>query len=150
MQLHKIIVLLRLEFAHASKINCLRIFSCITLASTSLPPLSGPYLLTRRSMAPQYFTILRCPQNPGIYSISNAWSPPNPGISGISSTRSIVIAWVQNLCNGFLLPQKFCSCYRFPAYSKGIFRGLSVLEFRTQSRNEQAQMELGWELPVVF
>ena len=45
---------------------------------------------------------------------------------------------------------KFCSCYRLPTYAKGIFRGLSVLEFRTQSRNEQAQMESGWELPVFF
>ena len=38
----------------------------------------------------------------------------------------------------------------FPTYAKGIFWGLSVLEFRTQSRNEQAQVESGWELPVDF
>ena len=50
----------------------------------------------------------------------------------------------------FVLPPKFSSCYRLPAYAKGIFRGLSVLELRTQSRNEQAQMESGWELPVDF
>ena len=34
-----------------------------------------------------------------------------------------------------------------PTVSLGM---LSVLEFRTQSWNEQAQMEPGWELPVDF
>ena len=101
-------------------------------------------------MAPQYFTISRCPQILEFTVFPMHGVLPNPGISGITSTRSIVIAWVQNLCNGLFLPQKFCSCYRFPTYAKGIFRCLSVLEFRTQSRNEQAQMESGWELPVAF
>ena len=74
--------------------------------------------------------------------------PPNPGISGISSTRSIVIAWVQNLMS--FCPKSFVH----PTVSLRMLRafsgGLSVLEFRTQSRNEQAQMEPGWELPVDF
>ena len=128
--------------------NCQRIISCITLPSTSLPP-SLPLAFWRAEAWPQYFTIFQCPQILEFRIFLMYGVPPSPGISGISSTRSIVIAWVQNLCNVFL-PQKFCSSCRFPAYAKGIFRGSSVLEFRTQSRNEQAQMELRWELPVDF
>ena len=58
---------------------------------------------------------------------------PTPGISGISSTRSIVIVWAQNLAmDVFFAPTK-----RFvhPSISLRMLRafsgGLSVLKFRT-------------------
>ena len=71
-------------------------------------------------------------------------SPPKSGNVWFFSTRSSVIAWSQNLYNGcFFAPKS-------SRYAKGISGGLSVLEFRTQSWNEQAQMEPGWELPMIF
>ena len=65
-------------------------------------------------MAPQYFTIFQCPQILEFTVFPMYGVPPNPGISGISSTENIVIAWVQNLCNGCLLPQKVLSILPFP------------------------------------
>ena len=72
---------------------------------------------------------------------------PQIRISGISTTRNIVIAWVQNLCNGFFYPKSFAHA----TVSLRMLRAFSgVLAFRTQSSNEQAQVESGWELPVDF
>ena len=102
-------------------------------------------------MAPQYFTSFQCPQTLEFTVFPMYEVPPNPGISGICGIRSIVIVWVQNLCNGcYFCPKSFVHATVSLHMLRAFSGGLSVLEFRTQSRNEQAQMEPTWELPVDF
>ena len=95
-------------------------------------------------MAPQYFTVFPLygvPPNPGIYSVSNVWSPPpqSRNLWYFQSTEYFDRVGAEPLKRIFL-PQK---------YTKGIFRN-SFSEFRTQSRNEQAQREPGWEVAMGF
>ena len=56
-------------------------------------------------MAPQYVTIFQCTQTLEFTVFPMYGVPPNAGRFGISSTRSIVIAWVQNRGNGFFCPK---------------------------------------------
>ena len=74
-------------------------------------------------MAPQYFIIFQCPHILEFTVFPMYGVPPNLGISGISSTQSMVTAWVQNLCNRcFLAPKSFVHPTVPPTYAKGIFR----------------------------
>ena len=57
-------------------------------------------------MAPQYVTIFQCTQILEFTVFPMYGVPPKCGIFGISSTRSIVIAWVKNLRNGFFFAPK--------------------------------------------
>ena len=67
---------------------------------------------------------------------------------GVLREVFLVIAWVQNLCNGFGCSPKLVDPTLFLCI-EGICRGLLVQELRTQSRNKKAQREL-MELPVDF
>ena len=49
-----------------------------------------------------------------------------------------MIAWVQNLCNGYFYPKTSVHVTVSLHMLRACSGGLSVLEFRTQSQNEQA------------
>ena len=103
-------------------------------------PLSAPHLLTRQSMAPQYFTIFQCLQILESWKY-NPWSPPKSGnVWYFQYTEYCDRMGAETWQWMFFCPQKFCSSYFSLRMLRAFSGGISVLnlKFRTQSRNEQA------------
>ena len=125
-------------------------FACITLASTSLPP-SLPLTIWRAESWPlntlqsfnapkswnlQYFQCMESPQMREFLVV------PVHGVLWSHGCRTFAM--------DFFCPNSSVHATVSLRMLRAFSGDFSALEFRTQSRNEQARMESGWDFPVDF